>query len=266
MGTPPQIKNNVRILGNLDSGKSIILVHGFGTDQTSWNSMIPAFAEDHRIIVFDNVGAGESDPEAFVQYKYLGLKSYTRDLLDICEALEIRDACVIGHSAGGMIGALATIAGKQHFSKLVLLGASPRYLDDAQYVGGFTENDLKTIYSTVVENFLGWVDDFAPKAMNHPDKPELSQHFADTIRRIKPENVLTVLCAILQSDHREDIQDIDVPTLIIQAREDLFVPMEVALYLRDNIRDSRLVSIQACGHFPHMSAPQEVVRAIRGFL
>jgi sigma-B regulation protein RsbQ len=266
MGQPPKIKNNVKVLGNLASGKSLVLVHGFGTDQTSWNSLIPAFAEDHKIIVFDHVGAGESDPEAFVQYKYLSLKSYTGDLLDICEDLGVQDACVIGHSAGGMIAALATIARKQHFSKLVLLGASPKYLNDAQYVGGLTENDLKTIYSTVVDNFLGWVSDFAPKAMNDPEKPELAQHFAQTIRRIKPENVLTVLCSILQSDYRREIQNIALPTLILHTREDLFVPLDVALYLRDHIPHSRLVSIQARGHFPHMSAPQEVARAIRGFL
>lgn len=261
-----QHRNNVKISGNVDAAAVLIFVHGFGMDQNCWAQIIPSFTAHYKIITFDNVGAGHADPDAFVQHRYLTLAQYARDLVDICADFNVSNACVIGHSVGGMIATLATLAAPQYFTKLVLLAASPRYIDDQAYVGGFSDSALQETYSAVVANFPSWVSSFAPRAMNNPERPELAQHFADTVRRIKPENALTVLCSILQSDHREDIKKISIPTLILHAQEDYFVPLEVAEYLHHNINNSRLVTINARGHFPHLSAPDEVVRALHAFL
>jgi len=259
-------KNHLQIIGHPDSQEVLVFVHGFGTDLTFWSRITPPFMATHRIVLFDNAGVGQSDRSAFAQHHYLNLHAYATDLLEICEALQLKGATMIGHSAGAMIGALASLRQPERFSRLVFIGASPRYLNDVDYHGGLTEGDLSATYTAVMEDFSNWVTQFTPGAMNAPEKPELAHYFSETLRLIPPEQVLTALCAILQSDHRADIEKIALPTLIIQSQQDFFVPHEVAHYLHTHIAGSQLATIQAKGHFPHLSAPEEVIAAIQAFL
>ena len=260
-------RNHVCIVGDTQAAQTLVFVHGFGTDQSTWDKIVPAFSGSHRIVLLDNVGAGQSDPGAFVQHRYLSLPPYADDLLEVCAALELRDAVVIGHSAGGMIAALSAMDRPEHFAQLVLIGASPCYLDSADgYVGGFSQDTLQQTYRAVMSNFMGWIQDFSPIAVNAPDQPEIAEHFAATLRRIPPEHALTVLCSILQSDHRADLARLRTPTLVIQSSEDFFVPQAVAEYLHRHIAHSQLAQIEARGHFPHLTAPAQVIEAIRRVL
>lgn len=259
-------RHHVTVAGNLAAQRSIIFAHGFGTDQTAWDAIVPAFAADHRIIRFDNAGAGRAAPEAFVQHRYLGLKGYANDLVEIADALDVHNAVLVGHSVGAMIAALAALAKPVRFARLVLVGASPRYLDTDGYHGGLTREDLDRVYSAVVENFPQWVDHYAAQAMANPERPHLAASFANTLRVIPPDRALTVLCSILQSDHRADLLALRQPTLIVQARDDIFVPLDVAHWLRDHIPHAALRIIDATGHFPHLSAPDQVIAALREFI
>lgn len=258
-------RHAVRVVGRADAGRTLVFVHGFGTDQSLWQGLVPAFGDAWRIVLLDNAGAGSSDPAAFVQSRYLGLRQYALDLVEVLDALGARGAVAVGHSAGAMMALLASLERPELVSKLVLIAASPRYLDADGYRGGFTEDDLQRTYSAVIGNFAGWVDGFSPLAMNAPEKPELARHFADALRRIPPQRALTVLCSILQSDHRADVEKVAAPTLLLHAREDVFVPDAVAAYLHARIAGSRLVTVNARGHFPHLVAPGEAVAAIRDF-
>jgi sigma-B regulation protein RsbQ len=262
----PLKKNNVSVIGNQNAEKIIVFVHGFGTDKSAWDNITPAFIDNCRLVLLDNAGAGNSDPGAFVQHRYLNLHPYANDLLDICRELSLKDAILVGHSVGAMISALALIQEPDYFSKLILISASPRYLDTDGYRGGMTSTDLREIYKGIVESFDEWVDTFAPIAMANPDKPQIIDSFAETIKSIPPKQVLTVLCSILQSDHRSEIAKIEKPTLILQPKEDQFVPFEVALFLKEHIKNSQLVLVNATGHLPHISAPNEVIKAIREFI
>ena len=178
----------------------------------------------------------------------------------------MRGAVLVGHSAGATIALLASLERPEIVSKLVLIAASPRYLDAEGYRGGFTDADLQQTYSAVLSSFTEWVEGFTPAAMNTPERPELARHFAEALRRIPPQRALTVLCSILQSDYRAEVAKVTVPTLLIHGREDVFVPDEVARYLQERIAGSRLVTVNARGHFPHLVVPEEVVAAIRGFV
>lgn len=262
----PLKRNNVTLAGNLDAGRTIVFVHGFGTDQTVWKAVAESFLQDFRIVLIDNVGAGQSDPAAFAQHRYLNLNGYVSDLLEVCEALQLEDAILVGHSVGAMTGLLAAIRKPGCFSRLALISASPRYLNDDGYRGGFAEDDLKALYQAVALSYSEWADAFAPVAMGNAHAPQLAIHFAESIKSIPADRALTVLCSIFQSDHRADIRKLAIPTLLIQAQEDMAVPLEVAEYLHQHIQGSRLVVIEATGHLPHVSAPAEVVAALRGFI
>jgi sigma-B regulation protein RsbQ len=259
-------RNNVKVGGSPHAARTLVLVHGFGTDQRAWAPIVEALIGECRIVLLDQAGAGESDRASFAQHRYLNLHQYAADLVEVCEALDLRDAVFIGHSVGAMTCALAALKQPRLCARLVLIGASARYLNDAGYHGGFSEDALNQLYRNVLDNFSAWTDAFAPMVMANADQPALAQHFATTIRSIPREQVFTVLCSIFQSDHRADVCQLDKPTLLIQARDDIAVPIEAAEFLHRSIRGSELRLIDASGHLPHVSAPGAVLDAMRDFV
>ncbi|MGN6477491.1 MAG: alpha/beta fold hydrolase [Flavipsychrobacter sp.] len=262
----PLKKNNVTVL-NGDTGKrTIVFAHGFGTNQTAWQKVALAFSDDYRLILYDNVGAGNSEPAAFSPNKYDSLHSYADDLLDICTELQIKDAIMVGHSVSGMISLLAAIKNPTNFSKMVLIGASPRYLDDVGYIGGFTQQALDDLYDAMANNYYAWVSGFAPAAMANADRPQLAASFAQSLSAIRPDIAQSVARVIFQSDHRNDLPKLQIDTLLLQTQQDIAVPMEVAEYLNTHIKNSKLKVVNAEGHFPHMSAPDEIITAIKEFI
>jgi len=265
-GLDPITRNCVTVRGNTAAPRTMVHVHGFGTDQSCWSSVAAAFERDYRIVLLDNAGAGSSPPEAFNQHRYLDLEGYADDLVEICAALRVRGAVLVGHSVGGMIAAKCAVRRPELCSQLVLIGASARYLDDGDYRGGFTEQDLDATYSAVMQNYDQWVDQFAPQVMGHSDRPRLAQTFAASMKAIPAERALTVLCSIFQADHRPLLAAIDRPTLLIQAARDIAVPLAAAQYLHEHIRGSRLEVVDTEGHLPHVSAPGDVVAAMQRFL
>lgn len=245
-----------------------MFVHGFGTDQRAWKDVADAFLADFRVVLLDNAGAGGSDPVAFDRHqdRYLSLDGYAADLLDVCEALELDGATFVGHSAGAMACVLAALRQPARASRLVLIGASPRYVDAPGYRGGFTRAEVDGLYADVMGRFSDWARAFAPAMMGNPDRPALAAQFADAIQSIPKDRVLTVLYSIFRSDYREVVARLSLPVLLIQSSEDPAVPIEVAEFMHRSIANSRLVVIRASGHLPHVSSPGKVVEAMRDFV
>lgn len=262
-------RNNVTISGNDQSGQTVCFVHGLGTDQSVWRPVADAFAKDFALVAFDHVGATESNRQYFLdhQSRYLGLNGYVDDFIAICSALAPRaPGILVGHSLGAMVGLLASIKRPALFSKLVLIGASPCYMNKGDYRGGLEIGDVDAIYRAIQDDHAGWARSFASSVMGNPERPQLARHFAATVASIPREMMLTVLCSILQQDHRESLDQVTTPTLIIQSRSDPFVPGSVAEYLHQHIAGSVFAEIEATGHLPHVSAPDAVIKAIRDFV
>lgn len=262
------IKNNVHITGNINSEKTIIFGHGFGTDQTSFSEVIKCFEEKYRIILYDNVGGGSSDIMAFSPLRYSTLNGYVSDLGNICRFLGLRDAVYVGHSVSGMIGMLAAIKHPEYFSKLVLLGASPRYLNDPSqnYTGGFDQGDLEELYGAMSANYYAWASGFAHMVMQHEDRPHLAEQFAATLSAIRADIALLVARAIFESDYRGSLHLCLLPTLVIQTTNDIAVPEEVGEYLHRHIPVSVLAKVHTNGHLPQITAPQELCGIISEYI
>lgn len=253
-------RNHVQRLG---TGKqTIIFAHGFGSDQTAWRHQVAAFAKSYQIVLFDHVGAGNSDLSAYSPHRYSSLYSYAEDLLDLCAELKLQNSILVGHSVSGMISLLAALVDPNYFSKLVFIGASPRYLNDQSYYGGFEQSDLDQLYKAMSTNYYAWAVGFAPMMMATQDQPELAQEFAKTLSAIRPDIAQAVARVIFQSDHRLELTRLNVPTVILQASDDIAVPPQVGQYMADKIPKSTLVNIPARGHLPHISAPDIVTQAI----
>jgi sigma-B regulation protein RsbQ len=257
--------NNVRLSG-AESGQPMLFAHGFGCDQQMWRLVAPAFEDDHRIVLFDHVGAGESDQTAYDRDRYGSLDGYADDVLEICRELDLERVIYVGHSVSAMVGVLAAIREPDRFEKLILVGPSPRYLDDADYVGGFSRADIDELLDSLESNYLGWSSAMAPVIMGNPDRPELGEELTNSFCRTDPEIAGHFARVTFLSDNRADLAKVKTPTLILQCSDDAIAPQAVGEYVHSQIRRSRLVVMDATGHCPNLSAPAETIAAIRAFM
>ncbi|KOX23256.1 sigma factor sigB regulation protein rsbQ [Saccharothrix sp. NRRL B-16348] len=243
-----------------------MLAHGFGCDQTMWRLVVPVLAATCRVVLFDHVGAGRSDLSAWDAERYSTLDGYTRDVLDICHALDLRDVVFVGHSVSAMVGVLAAVAEPATFAKLVLVTPSPRYVDDGDYRGGFSAADIDELLDSLDSNYLGWSAAMAPVIMGNPDRPELGAELTNSFCRTDPEVARVFARTTFLSDNRADLGEVSVPTLVLECRQDVIAPPEVGAYVHARIAGSTLVTLDATGHCPQLSAPEATAAAIARFV
>ncbi|GAC1406026.1 MAG: alpha/beta hydrolase [Mycobacterium sp.] len=257
-------RHNINIVG-AEGGPTIMLVHGFGCDQNLWRLVVPQLAPQFRLVLIDLVGSGASDPQAWDTAKYSALAGHAADILDIVDELDLRDVTFVGHSVAAIIGVLATLSDAHRFAKLVLLTPSPCYIDDGEYRGGFSKADIDDLLESLEQNYLGWSRAMAPVIMGDPDRPELIEELAETFCRADPDHARVFARATFLSDNRADLPRVALPTLVIECAQDAIAPREVGAYVHAHIPDSRLVTLDAIGHCPHVSAPAATASAIAAF-
>lgn len=258
-------RNNVHVLGN-PAGRPMLFAHGFGCDQNMWRYVTPAFEKDYRVVLFDYVGSGKSDVSAYDPQRYSTLDGYARDVLDVCEVLDLRDVIFVGHSVSSMVGVLAAKRAPERFARLVLVGPSPRYINDAGYVGGFERADIEGLLDLMDRNYIGWASFLAPVVMKNDDRPELAAELHESFCSTDPKIARRFAEATFFSDNRSDLPGVAVPSLILQCAEDAIAPVEVGTYLSQNLPSSTLRLMKATGHCPQVSHPQETIEAIREYL
>ena len=244
----------------------MLFAHGFGCDQSMWRGVWPRFAARHRIVLFDHVGAGGSDLSAYDVERYSELQGYAEDVLEICRELELTDVVFVGHSVAAMIGVLAAAKDPELFGALVLVSPSARYIDDGAYVGGFSREDIDSLLESMDSNYLGWSAQMAPAIMGNAERPELGAELTNSFCRTDPEIARHFARVTFLSDNRADLPAVSTPSLVLQCREDAIAPESVGRFVADRLPDARLVILDAVGHCPNLSAPEETSMAIAEFL
>ena len=244
----------------------MVFAHGFGCDQNMWRHVAPAFESDFRTVLFDHVGAGQSDLSAYEPAKYASLSGYAADLVEIGRELDLADAVFVGHSVSSMIGILASLQAPGMFESLVLVGPSPRYINDGEYVGGFDKGSIEELLDFLGENHMGWSSAMAPAIMGNPDRPELGEELTASFCRTDPSIAKDFARVTFTSDNRADLAKVKSRTLILQCSEDIIAPRVVGEFIHRNIPHSEFVQLKATGHCPNLSAPGEVIAAIRSFV
>ena len=258
-------RNNVHVRGR--GTQPMLFAHGFGCDQNMWRFVAPAFQDDYRIVLFDYVGSGQSDLRAYDPERYSALAGYAQDILDVCHALDLRDVIFVGHSVSSMIGVLAANREPELFDRLIMVGPSPRYINDApDYVGGFDRADIEGLLETMERNYIGWANFLAPAIMKNPDRPELSTELEASFCSTDPVIARRFAEATFFADNRADVAALRRPSLIMQCSEDMIAPNVVGEYLHRATPNSTLALLTATGHCPHMSHPEETIRVIRNYL
>jgi sigma-B regulation protein RsbQ len=244
----------------------MIFAHGFGCDQNMWRYVAPAFAGDFRTILFDYVGAGGSDITAYDPQKYGSLHGYADDVIELARELSVERGVFVGHSVSAMIGLLAARRAPELFGTLILVGPSPRYIDDGDYVGGFGEAQIHELLEFLDSNHMGWSQAMAPVIMGNADRPELGEELTASFCRSDPEIAKSFARTTFLSDNRADLSGIDARILILQCRDDVIAPMCVGEWVQRALPGSDLVILDATGHCPNLSAPEQVIAAIKAFV
>jgi sigma-B regulation protein RsbQ len=258
-----RLRNNVTITGS--GPTTLVFAHGFGCDQVVWRFMAPAFADRYRVVTFDLTGSGNSDLAAYDRERHATLHGHADDLLEIID--DVKGPVVyVGHSVSAMIGMLAGIKAPERFLAQVMIAPSPCYIDDGDYRGGFSRGDIDELLDTMEANYLGWSSAMAPVIMGAPNLPHLGIELTNSFCRNDPDIARHFGRVTFLSDHRADLPDATLPTLILQCSDDLIAPREVGAWLRERLAASRLEQVQNVGHCPHMSAPQDCVRLTQAFL
>lgn len=258
---------NVREYGDPDA-PPILFAHGFGCEQGMWRAMVPAFTASHRVVLFDHMGLGGSDRSLYDPVAYASLDTYARDVLLICQELGLERPTFVGHSVSAMIGVLAARREPDRFAELVLVCPSPRYVDDPDtgYRGGFSRQDIDELLATLSHNYLGWASEIAPVIMGAPAGDPLSNELTATFCQAEPDIARRFATATFLGDNRADLPHVDTRTLVIQTADDVIAPAFVARYVVDHMPNAELTVIDAVGHCPNMSAPDETTAAIKAFL
>lgn len=257
-------QNNVIIKGQ---GTEVMLfAHGFGCDQNMWRFVTPAFENDYKVVLFDHVGAGNSDLSAYSSEKYSQLDGYAADIVNICEELGLENVIFVGHSVSSIIGMIAYLKSPDLFKSLIMVSPSPSYINDGDYVGGFTREQITELMDSLDNNHLGWSMTMAPVIMANPDRGELAEELSNSFCRTNPDIAKEFARTTFFSDKRDLLPQVGIPTLILQCSDDVIAPEEVGIYMHKHIKDSQFVLMEATGHCPNLSAPEETIAAMKAFL
>ena len=258
-------RNNVIVSGD-PNGRAIVFAHGFGCNHHVWRHVTPAFERDYEVVVFDHVGAGDSDLAAYDFAKYDSLHGYADDLLEILDDRDLVDVVYVGHSVSAMIGVLAAERDPSRFRALVLVNPSPRYTNTVGYEGGFEREDIDAMLDDLDSNYFGWSSAIAPLMMANPDRPELGEELTGNFCSTDPMIARHFAHVTFLSDNRADLAAVIVPTLVIECADDVIAPSAVTRFVHEQICGSELVALAASGHIPNLSAPEELRTAILAYL
>jgi len=256
--------HSVKITGEGD--RTMLMSHGFGCGQNMFRYLVEAFSSEYKIITYDLAGTGEYPINRFSRANHQTLNGYAKDVIGICEELGLRDVIHIGHSVSAMIAGLASIERPDLFSNLVMIGPSARYINDGDYYGGFTEQDIEELLEVMGENFVSWSGGIAPAIMGNAERPALGEELTSSFCSMNPDIASFFARVTFTSDNREDLGRITTPTLVLQTEEDIIAPRQVGQYVHEHISGSQFVLLEARGHCPNISAPGITISAIRSFL
>ena len=257
-------RNNVRVIG--EGSQTIIFAHGFGCDQNVWRHFVTAYQKQYQLVLFDFVGAGQSDLSAYNTERYQSMDGYVADLLDVLEALALKQVIFIGHSVSCMIGAKAAIAQPAYFTDLIFVSPSPCYINDGDYMGGMEKDDLEALFNMMDSNYLGWSGAMAPLIMGNAERPELGSELTANFCSTDPDIAREFARVTFYTDCRTDLQALTVPSLTLQCAQDILAPVTVGEYIKQHAPGNTLVLLEATGHCPHLSAPAKTIEAIDGYL
>lgn len=249
--------------------RTVVMGHGFGTDQTSWQPLVQALvAAGYRVMTYDIAGTTPHTLPLYRAERHGRVFGFAEDLIALMQELGITNVDYVGHSGSGMIGIVAIASQPGLFRSLSLIAASACYIDDpgTGYVGGFSRERIDALIASMRSDYAAWANGFAPLVVSNLDRPHLAIEFSRSLLALRPDIASAVLETMLRADHRAEAMRVSIPTQVLQTEHDPAVPLAAAQWLARATRavDFRVIPVR--GHFPHISHPEIVGAALLEFL
>jgi sigma-B regulation protein RsbQ len=249
-------------------GPAILGIHGTPSSSLLWADAADRLSAAGRCVIYDRRGFGRSDKPKGIGNAGYDYDTLADDLHGLITELDLHDVTLVAHSVSTMMAVLAAVAEPERFRQLVLVAPNPYFLDDPAtgYAGGFSADDLAEVAAALDSNYFTWAEAFAPVIMGVPEAPELGEELTASFCRADPEIARQFAKATFLSDNRDDLARVTVPTLVVECAHDAIAPRGVGAYVHSRIPGSRLVTLDATGHCPQLSAPEATAEAVRSFL
>ena len=246
----------------------VVLANGVGTHQRTWRHVAADLAGTCRIVRFDYIGTPDADLACYRPERYDTLYGHVDDVVALLDDLELDGATWVGHSVSGVIGLLAAVVAPERIGRLVTVAGSPRYLDDpvSGYVGGFGRDAVDALFAAAAADYHAWAGGFSPLVVGRADAPEAVEEFAAYLRRMRPDVARQTLQAVFLSDHRAVLRRVTQPVTVVQPRADVAVPTAVGRYLAATLPRGTYRELDAEGHLPQLTAPNQLVAVLREVL
>ena len=239
-------------------GPPLIFVHGAGDDGRVWQPQLDGLSDAFTVIAWDEPGSGRSSdvPPAF------GLSDYADCLAALIEALKLGPAHVAGLSWGGTV---VLELYRRHPELVATLVLSDTY---AGWKGSLPEAEVRARVTGARQMLSAPIEEFDPvlPGMFAGDVPsEFVALLEDMAAAVRPESSATVLGLMAETDQRDVLPRIAVPTLLIWGELDARSPPTVARQFERAIPDAKLVLIPRCGHLSNLEQPEQFNAAVRQF-
>lgn len=242
------------------SGIPLILIHGLNGDLTGWIFVMPELAKFYWTIALDVRGHGESG-KPDIPYS---IKMFADDLYNFCRKLQISQAHILGLSMGGAIAQQFALQHPEMIHSLVLVSTF-----------SYVDEHLKEAFSKLRQSLeTGGYPAFFDEVVKLAFTPKYIRENPESIatlkeKRIKinsPVAIARATEACLNFNLKNEISRINLPTLILSGREDIFTPLPLAEQIHKSIKDSEWKIIDEVGHNIYIEKPAEIVKAVLEFL
>ncbi|CAA7408837.1 unnamed protein product [Spirodela intermedia] len=259
------LAQNAKIVGSGET--TIVLAHGYGADQSIWEYVLPELTKRCRVVVFDwNFGAAVDRHGSRETSKQSIFEAFSEDLVSLMDSMGLKNVVFLGHSMSGMVGCIASIKRPDLFRRLILLGASPRYLNSEDYEGGFERPHVEALFTSIESNFQTWARAFVGLVVGQ-DHPSEAAKFCKSLLRMGSDVALAMARVIFLSDLREVLHSVAVPCTVVNGTRDVVVPTSVSSYIQTRIKsEAALELLDFNGHFPQLTAHKALVNAIERLL
>ena len=249
-----------------------ILLHGFGASLYSWNYVMQPLSMSGTVIAFDRPAFGLTERSLI----WNGANPYTPQaqvelVAGLMDSFDIKQAILVGNSAGGTTAIQFALAHKERIKALILV-------DPAVYNGGGAPAWIRPLFTSAQMHHLGPLvarqlqsrgDAFLNLAWHDPSQiPTLTRDLYK--KSFLVENWDKALWELTIASQPADLQNqldkLTLPVLVITGEDDRIVPTRESLRLAEELPNASLVIIQQAGHLPHEEQPVVFVDAVNTFV
>ncbi|MDB5281057.1 MAG: alpha/beta hydrolase [Bacteroidota bacterium] len=248
------------------SGIPVLVIHGFGGSTRNFSKVAALLKDSFRVVRVDLPGFGLSDfPDIGDKPDYV--KMYRDYITFILDTLHLDSVYVMGNSMGGGIAWLAAADHPTKVKKLILLNSAGY---DVTNVSGkltmFKYKSFGHVFDKGMPMFMsksGMLSCYADSSKVEEAVWKLNNHFSNREGNI--QNMLT-LARAQQFPDTNLIKLVQCPTLIIWGKQDRVIPVEHAESFHHDIKNSKVIIYDPCGHTPMMECPEKVAKDFLEFV